>query len=130
MGYEKAQRPLFMGSASFSIASATSAGTTILPRGVTQLNSTSTGVNVVMSLGAPRVGKKAGFSHVTLVVNAIGDTTGGPFHIEAASSGITFDGTNDMVALSSVGASISLIAFSTSRWLVTSGNGFVLGAST
>lgn len=105
--------------------SSTSDGVTISPYGHTVIATTSTGAPVVFTLAAGEPGMRK-----VLGVDSLASSSDAPIHINAASSNVTFDGTNDMVTLSTNGSSIVVVARSSGRWDIESDRGATLAAST
>ena len=135
MGYEKRKRPLDTRTNSaepdvkfgfLRVADVASAAvsTALSPRGVYGLTSTSTGAAVVWTVKTPTAGDV-----LEVAISSIGSSSGAPFHVNAG-SGVTFDGTNDMITMSTAGAGFSLRALSTARWLMVGNFGATLSTST
>lgn len=118
MGYEWSRRPTAAPSEKFDVTTlATTGGVTISPIGIHEMTSTTTGVPVLVTLGTPL---EPGVRK-TIVITTVGATSSAPFHINMPSSNTTVDGsTADMITLSSAGAAITLVAKSSSQWLVES----------
>ncbi len=95
------------------MTTASTAGTTIGPLGVTVLASTSTGGPVEMTLATPKVGYEK-----TLLVRTIGSTSSF-FYIDMPTSDTTILGTTaDRIALNTTGDALTLFGYTTSLWLV------------
>lgn len=134
MGYEKFKRPidartgaspdLRMEEFQVGVTTSTAASTALADRGAISLESTSTGAPVVYTLEAPAEGDFLAFS-----VDSVGSSSDAPFHVNAG-SGVTFDGSNDMVTLSSAGAGITLIGRSSSQWMPVGEVSATLASST
>lgn len=138
MGYEKLQRPLNADSGAgagaadvkglaamgFTFAAATSAQT-LTPPGNYALETTSTGdgTGPVYTLAAPTSGDL-----VILAVKTAPATSAQV--LVAAATGVTFDGTLDVLGLSSVGAGAILVGESTSRYMLLATFGGTLAATT
>lgn len=138
MGYKRFGQPLDVNSgagagaedlrglaaASLLFTAATSEGT-LTPPGNYALESTSTGDGdgPVYTLAAPSSGD--------LVILAVktNPTTSSQILV-AAATGVTFDGTNDVLGLSSVGAAAVLVGESTSRYMLLADFGATLAATT
>jgi len=126
MGIERIKRPLSRPWADEApITTSTAASTALLPRGTIALETTSTGSPVVYTLAdAPRPGRR-----VAITVKSLASSSDAPFHINAG-AGRTFDGTNDMLALSTAGAGVSLVGLTTAQWGLTGSAGATLSTST
>lgn len=92
-----------------------SSGNTVGPNGVYALATTSTGAPVLLTVATP---SKGGGDILDIGVSAVASSSDAPFHLNTPSTDTTFDGTNDMLALSSAGSGVSLRSLSTSQWLV------------
>lgn len=122
MGFQKFKRPIDMrtgGDPDFrfdtcqqTIVPSTAASTSLGPRGAFALNTTSTGTPVVYTLAAPTCGDR-----LSLMADSLASSSDAPFHINTGGPTVGASSA-DMISLSTVGAGISLIAVSTSRWLV------------
>ena len=141
MGFDKAQRPrdTRKGSKASSpsdkldslrwgdITASTAASTALVPRGVVSLESTSTGAPVVYTLKQPIKGDE-----IAIAVASLASSSVAPFHVNAQSGG-TFNGvasSENMVALSTAGAGITLLALSSAQWMTKGHRGATFSTST
>ena len=126
MGFEKEQRPVTrQDTRHHAIVSATSDQTLAGTLGIFSLESTSTGDDdgAIFTLNAPKARDEM------ILVAAVVAATSAPINV-VASTGVTFDGTLDVLELTSSGAGCTLIALSTSRWQITGNFGATLVAAT
>ena len=108
-----------------AIASATSDQTLTGTLGLFSLESTSTGddTGAIFTLNDPKVGDEM------MLIAAVVAATSAPINV-VASTGFTFDGTLDVLELTSSGAGCTLLALSTNRWQLTGNFGATLVATT
>ena len=135
MGFDKFKRPIDARTASAldvkfdtfreTFVATTGPSTSFGPRGVFSFTSTSTGaVGHVFDIAADF---KAG-DRLTLMIDATtGSTT--PWHFKFGSATVAASSA-DRLVMSTVGSGVSLIAISTSRWLVTGNVGATFSTST
>lgn len=96
------------------ITTSTAASTSLGPRGAFALVTTTTGAPTVYTLASPAC---SGGDRISIVVDQMQSSSDAPFHINTGGGGANAT-SEDMILLSTVGAGISLISLSTSRWLV------------
>ena len=135
MGFKKEKRPLDLRTGADldlkfdtyreTIVPTTRPSTSFGPRGVFSFTSTSTGaVGHVFDIATDF---KAG-DRLTLMIDATtGSTT--PWHFNFGSATVAASSA-DRLVMSTVGSGVSLIAISTSRWLVTGNVGATFSTST
>ena len=128
MGVNKSRQSMFAPSyGTIPNALSSTSGTTLKPYGMDSLSSTSTVGPVTWTLALPLPG---GRMHKTIASKAIGATSG-MHHITTPSSDTTFDGTNDLIILSTAAtAYVELQSESSSRWFVVGQSGVTLSTST
>ena len=134
MGFKKEKRPLDLRTGADpdfvfdshrqTITTSTAASTSLGPRGAFAVETTSTGAPVVYTIAEPQPGDR-----ISLMVSAMQSSSDAPFHFNLG----TLSGpatSADMVVLATAGSGVSLIAFSTSRWLSDGNQGATFSAST
>lgn len=134
MGVEKSKRPqLYVGERTQPIKQTSSTQLSTTAAGVPPvldtmkthaIASTSTASPAYFFLDNPKPG-----DYVQIGINTIASSSQSPLKVQTR-GGQTFDGTNDVVTLSSAGASFCATALSTSRWLTWGGFGGALTTST
>lgn len=129
MGLQRENRPLLVKRGlRFDLVDSTSPGTVGRPDSMIALASTTTGAPGVWTLANP---SKGGGDFIMVGCKTVGTTSAGAgVHLRTSSSGITFDGGNDLITFSSEGAGVSLVSESSSRWIIMSANAIALSTST
>ena len=134
MGREKFKRPLDLRTTSDldfkfdeqrqTITTSTAASTSLGPRGVFLLETTSTGAPTVYTLADPVAGDR-----LSLMISAMQSSSDAPFHFNLGDL-IGPATSADMIVLTTQGSGISLIAMSTSRWGTDGNQGATFSTST
>ena len=124
MGFQVFKRPINLRSIRQTVTISTAASTSLGPRGVFAVETTSTGAPVVYTILHPKPGDR-----LSLMVSAMQSSSDAPFHFNLGD--LFAPATSaDMIVLSSQGAGISLIALSTARWLTDGNAGATFSTST
>ena len=120
MGYDYRKRPQNVDERSRirGAAISTAASTALEPNQIVALQSTSTAAAVVYTI---RDGVKAG-DVLEIGVHMVGSATGGPFHINAQSSGAfgyaPATTAQNMLSMGTIGSGVRLVALNSSEWFV------------
>ena len=117
---------LFVGTVRRTVTATTAASTSLGPRGSFAIATTSTGAaGFVFDIGTDY---KAG-DELSIMIDSSPSATTPAAHVNFGAATVAASSA-DMCVLTTVGAAVSLVAISTSRWLITGNQGATFSTST